>query len=193
MKFITRYLGRALLLSTLTITTLAAASLIAYAIAHKFIPPNDPFWVDARCALRIPTQQDVKCVQAAIDTVVEQGRVTEAKLQADIAAQTKAKDAAERAAAGHDMVFESGDAHKGKTLVVGALFTDSARRVGLLRAYCWAIEDRGGLDPRVPLARREADGSIVALPLDAGEMAKFQWDAADLEAARHLCPWSKVM
>lgn len=193
MKFISKYLGRALLLSILTITTLAAGSLIAYAIAHKFIPPNDPFWTDARCALGIPTQQDIKCIQIEVDAVIQRGQEMEAKLNADIEAQKSAKDAAERAAAGNDMVFESGDAHNGKTLVVGALYSDSAARSGLLVAYCWAIEDQGGLDPRVPLARRDANGSIVALPIDAAGMAQFKWTPADLEAARNLCPWSKVL
>lgn len=192
MKFISKYLGRILLLSILTIVTLAAGSLIAYAIAHKFIPPNDPFWTDARCALGLPTQQDIKCIQIEIDAAIQRGKEIEAKLNADIAAQTAAKDAAERAAAGNDMVFESGDAHNGKTLVVGALYSDSAARTGLLVAYCWAIEDRGGLDPRVPLARRQADGRIVPLPVDAAGMANFNWNAADLETARNLCPWSKV-
>lgn len=192
MKIISKYVGRALLLSVLTIVTMAAGSLIAYAIAHKFIPPNDPFWTDARCALGLPTQQDVKCIQVEIDAAIQRGKAIEAKLNADIQAQIIAKEAAERAAAGNDMVFESGDAHNGKTLVVGALYSDSATRAGLLVAYCWAIEDQGGLDPRVPLARREADGRIVPLPMDAAGMAHFKWTAEDLEAARNLCPWSKV-
>lgn len=193
MKFIFKYLGRALLLLVLTVVTLAAGALIAYAIAHKFIPPNDAFWTDARCALGLPTQQDVKCIQVEIDAAIQRGKEIEARLNADIAAQTKAKEAAERAAAGSDMIFESGDAHNGKTLVVGALYSDSAARTGLLVAYCWAIEDRGGLDPRVPLARREANGAVVALPVDAVGMAQFNWSVADLEAARTLCPWSKVL
>lgn len=199
MKTLMKYLGRATLQGSLTVITVSVFVLVAYAVAHKFIPPGDPFWNDARCVLGIPAQSDIKCVQdeqrrlrVEIETVTRRGQEAQAKLAADLQAATKAREAAEQAAAGQDMVFVSGGAHKGMTLVVGALYRDSAARSGLLRAYCWAIEDQGGLDPRVALARMEADGTIVPLPPDQAQMASFQWDANDLDTARTLCPWSKA-
>lgn len=197
MQTLLKYLGRGALLGSLGVITAGVFGLVAYAVAHKFVPPGDPFWNEARCALGIPVQDDVKCVQdeqrrlqREIETVTRRGQEMEARLGADLDAAKKAHEAAEQAAAGQDMVFESGGAHKGKTLVVGALYRDSGTRTGLLRAYCWAIEDRGGLDPRVPVARMEADGRIVMLPPDQAQMLAFGWDASDLDAARALCPWT---
>lgn len=193
-----KYLGRGLMLGSLTLITGSVFGLAAYAVAHKFIPPNDPFWADARCALGIPMQSDPKCVQEEqrrltreIDAVTRKGREIETALGAQLDAAKKAKDDAERAAAGQDMVFVSGGAHNGKTLVVGVLYRDAAKRTGLLRAYCWAIRDEGGLDPRVALARQEADGRIVVLPPDPMQMADFQWTETDLVQARALCPWTQ--
>jgi hypothetical protein len=185
-----KYLGRFAFMASLAVVTAGVTGLVAYAVAHKFIAPDDPFWTDARCALGIPSQSDVKCVQAKIEEVTRSGLAKEAKLTADLEAVEKARKAAEQAAAGQDMMFTSGGAHKGKTLVVGALYRDSGTRTELLRAYCWAIEDQGGLDPRVPLARMESDGRIVPLPPDHAQMSAFQWDETDLAAARGLCPWT---
>lgn len=198
MKTIMKYLGRATFMVSLAAITAGVFGLVAYAVAHKFIPPNDPFWTDARCALGLPSQSDVKCVQdeqarltREIETVTRRGREIETALGVQLDAAKKAKDDAERAAAGQDMVFVSGGAHNGKTLVVGVLYRDAAKRTGLLRAYCWAIRDEGGLDPRVALARQEADGRIVVLPPDPVQMADFQWTETDLVQARALCPWTR--
>jgi hypothetical protein len=198
MKTLMKYLGRTTFLVSLSAITASVFGLVAYAVAHKFIPPHDPFWADARCALGLPAQSDVKCVQEAqrrlereIETVTLRGKEIEAKLAADLDSATKAREDAERAAAGQDMVFVSGGAHNGKTLVVGALYRDTAARSGLLRAYCWAIRDEGGLDPRVALARQEADGRIVVLPPDPAQMTDFQWTETDLVQARALCPWTQ--
>ncbi len=87
------------------------------------------------------------------------------------------------------MVFTEGPHVAGVTVIVGTLYQDQTSRSDVIRAICWAIEDRGGLDPRLTLAEMDGTGAVRILPVYAAERSAIGIDAADIAAARGACPW----
>ncbi len=87
------------------------------------------------------------------------------------------------------MVFTEGPKVASLTVIVGTIYRDHATRSDIMRAICWGIQDRGGLDPRLTLAEMDGDGTVRALAVDAFERSAINLDPADVAAARRVCPW----
>jgi len=95
--------------------------------------------------------------------------------------------------AAQSFVFTQGDQLKdGINLVVGTLYADAASRASLIRSFCWAIVDSGGLDPRVGLAVLHGDGRIEDVAVRADDLALLEMSAGEVEAARAACPFPGV-
>lgn len=95
--------------------------------------------------------------------------------------------------AAQSFVFTQGDQLKdGINLVVGTLYSEAASQTGLIRSFCWAIVDSGGLDPRVGLAVLHADGRIEDVAVRAGDLALLEMSAGAVDAARAACPFPGV-
>jgi len=95
--------------------------------------------------------------------------------------------------AAQDFVFSQGDELKdGVNLVVGTLYANAARQTGLIRSFCWAIIDNGGLDPRVGLAVLHGDGRIEDVAVRADDLTLLEMSAGDVDAARSACPFPVV-
>ena len=95
--------------------------------------------------------------------------------------------------AAQDFVFTQGDELKdGIHLVVGTLYADAARQSGLIRSFCWAVVDHGGLDPRVGLAVLHGDGRKEDVSVRASDLALLEMVAGEVDAARAACPFPRV-
>lgn len=95
--------------------------------------------------------------------------------------------------AAQSFVFSQGDQLKdGVNLVVGTLYADATRQTGLIRSFCWAIIDNGGLDPRVGLAVLRDDGRIEDVAVRADDLALLDMDANEIDVARSSCPFPGV-
>lgn len=95
--------------------------------------------------------------------------------------------------AAQDFVFTQGAQLKdGVNLVVGTLYRDAATRSGLIRSFCWAVVDNGGLDPRVGLAVLQSDERIEDVTVGAGELALLEMSAGEVDAARAACPFPEM-
>ncbi|MEM6890136.1 MAG: hypothetical protein AAF636_18675 [Pseudomonadota bacterium] len=155
------------------------------ALSWLILEPHLPFLGETRDTLRcvagIPAA-DSDCVQSILD-----------ELEADRADIERQKEALESAIAAQSFVFTQGEELKDHiSLVVGTLYQDAAAQTGFLRAYCWAVIDNQGLDPRVGLAIREADGRVTALPLSVADLSLLDMQTSDIEAAREACPFEGV-
>lgn len=166
-------------------------ALIAYlvlSLAAQQLPALRDLGMEARCLLGIPFAQDT-CVQDAIADLQDQRR----DLQAQSQALADERDELSRIIAQQSYVFiEGGRAPGGATLVVGTLYRDAGAQRGLMRAFCWAITDRGGFDPRIGIAVMESDGRVTALPVGSDELDLVHLDAKDLPQARADCPFPGV-
>lgn len=95
--------------------------------------------------------------------------------------------------AAQSFVFSQGAQLKdGITLVAGTLYQNAAAQTGLIRSFCWAVIDNGGLDPRVGLAVKHGDGRIEELTPDARQRALLEMSASAIDAARTSCPFPEV-
>lgn len=95
--------------------------------------------------------------------------------------------------AAQSFVFSQGDELKdGVNLVVGTLYADATGQTGLIRSFCWAIIDNGGLDPRLGLAVLHSDGRIEVVAVRADDLALLEMNASDINAARSSCPFPGV-
>lgn len=112
-------------------------------------------------------------------------------LQDDVAAAQQDRQMAEAALSGR-MVFTEGGQVSGLTVIVGAIYEDHRARSGLIRAICWGIQDRNGLDPRLTLAEMDANRVLKPLAVDAFERSAFGLDVASIASARRDCPWPNV-
>lgn len=132
---------------------------------------------DVLCAAGLTEFADDACVSERIDTVV-------ADLRRDL-------DLADSGLTGR-IVFTEGANVAGLTVIVGTIYRDHAARSGVVRAICWGIQDRTGLDPRLTLAEMDASGVARALSVDAFERSAINIDLADIIAARNVCPWPDI-
>ena len=119
---------------------------------------------------------------------LEEERVRVAEMQGQVGGMQQRVSHLEAALSGR-MVFDEGPSVAGLTIVVGTIYQDNAARSEVIRAICWATMDRGGLDPRVPLAEMDADGVISLPSADSLANASIRMDAEDVPAARDACPW----
>lgn len=86
-------------------------------------------------------------------------------------------------------VFRAGKRYKKLYLTVGTTYADPAARRDPVRATCWAMQDRQGLDPRIVLATdTPANGPRPLTPPKADREA-LGLTADDLARARAQCPW----
>lgn len=160
-----------------------AATVISLAMPDK--TALKAAWAELRCLAGYPIAGS-DCVQDIVRAA--NAARSEADRARDLAED--ARKAAEDALAKGNLKFEQGPAIKtGVSLVVGTIYLDVAAQSGLVRSFCWAIVDEGGLDPRVGLAVRGADGQIAVLPLSQDNLELLEMDAADLSAALAACPW----
>lgn len=156
----------------------AATVLLGLLILSAQLPGGQMAINQLRCLAGIP-ETGSACVQ----DVLRDART----------AQSQAEDAQKQllnALQGQNLVFVQGPKiSDGASLVVGTIYRDVANQSGALRSFCWAIFDHGGLDPRVGLATREADGRITSLPIAPKDEALLKLGAAELAKVGRGCPW----
>lgn len=140
-------------------------------LASTQIPALVSFGTELRCLAGIPAEGSA-CAASMIRAA------NEGRLQA------------EEALAEQNLVFTQGDAIKdGINLVVGTIYRDAGNRTGVIRSFCWAIVDSGGLDPRVGLAVRDAQGQVTALDPGPDDLTLLDVAPSEIQAARDACPW----
>lgn len=116
-----------------------------------------------------------------------------AELDAQLQALEDDRQRLAKTIAAQDFVFSQGAAiNGGVSLVTGTLYVDASRQSGLIRSFCWAIKDMGGLDPRVGLAVMESDGRLEFLPIGPAELDLLDVSMPDVQAARGACPFPDV-
>ncbi|MEO1324299.1 MAG: hypothetical protein AAFV59_14965, partial [Pseudomonadota bacterium] len=117
-----------------------------FVLLSSSVPAIENLTTELRCAAGVPPK-GAQCVED------------------EIAAAKSAQAAAEDAIAAQNFVFEPGPHFDGgMSVVVGTIYRNAASRTGPIRSFCWAIVDRGGLDPRIGLAIKEPGGAVK--PLD---------------------------
>ncbi len=166
---------------------------VIYAILVSLIGPDKAVWADVRCAVGLPLQTDKTCIQASIDqavsgAVARQKRV-QARIEDELLAAKRSREAAEQALADQNVEFIEGQSHSSKTIIVGLVYRGGDASAGILRGWCWAIQDRGGLDPRVMLERMDGSGLRMPGGIDQAQLQAFGWTQSDVVAARAKCPW----
>lgn len=200
MTAIKRALGTAIgFMMVMTFTVTIAAIVLSLAVPDKTALRE--FWEEVRCISGYPVA-GTQCAQDAIrraDDAVAAAK----KRRADAEAAQRAAEEGQRAAeeaqlaaedalARGDLDFAQGPALKdGISLVVGTIYLDVTNRTGLVRSFCWAIIDSGGLDPRVGLAVRDASGRVSVLALGDDDLALLELEASEAARAHTACPWPK--
>lgn len=170
-------------LMVLAFTGTITAIVVSLALPDKTLLRN--VWEDVRCLVGYPAI-DSDCVLEAIRRAQD---AVEAANQLREEAEA-AQRAAEDALALGDLEFTQGPALKdGISLVVGTIYLDVTNRTGLVRSFCWAIIDSGGLDPRVGLAVRDASGQVNVFVLSDDDLALLEMDAREAAGAYSACPW----
>ncbi len=167
-----------------SVSALTGGAFVATTVALGLLILNtqlsipDEWIATTRCALGVPAK-DSACVADAIKAA------DDARFAANAARQL-----AEDALAGQNLVFTQGDPIKdGVSVVVGTIYQNAAARSGIIRSFCWAIIDSSGLDPRVGLAVRDGNGQIEAIDLSASDRDQLDVSLSDIDAARQNCPW----
>lgn len=154
---------------------------LVLSLASEQMPALKNMGAELRCLAGVPAE-DSACVRRKIAALNDQRRALEAEKQRlgdVIAAQS--------------FVFTQGDKLADRVnLVVGSLYENAEARAGLIRSFCWAIVDNGGLDPRVGLAVMRGDGRIEMLEAGPADLALLGLSARDVDAARAACPFSEV-
>ena len=130
-------------------------------------------------------------LRADRDDLLARNRETEDELAAERARLAVMREHIARleGAFSGDMVFTEGPPVAGLTVIVGTIYRHHGTRSEVVRSTCWAIQDRGGLDPRLTLAQMDGSGSIGAVPVDAYDASLMGVTPADTAAARAACPW----
>ncbi|UWQ19059.1 hypothetical protein [Jannaschia sp. M317] len=184
MTAIKRILGTAIgFVMVLAFTGTITAIVFSLAVPDKTALRE--FWEEVRCIAGYP----VAGSQCAQDTIRRADDAVAAANQRRAEAE-EAQRAAEDALARGDLEFAQGPALKdGVSLVVGTIYLDATNRTGLVRSFCWAIIDEGGLDPRVGLAIRDASGRVRVLPLSDDDIALMELQPVEAAAAHASCPW----
>lgn len=175
-------LGRLAAYAGMAVAITAVSGITTALIAEKAVAPD--LRKQLLCTAGYTDLADTACVSEQIAALRLQ---TEAQLQA----ANEARELAEHALVGR-MIFEEGPTVAGLTIIVGTTYRDHAARTGFVRAICWGIHDRGGLDPRVTLAQMGPDGQPTPVIVDAFEQSSLGVGAHDVEAARIACPWPGV-
>ncbi len=165
----------------------ALVLILVFVMAARQIPELGGLINEARCIAGYPAagsacaQEQIRQANAAASAAKRQMAVAEA-----------AQQAAEDALASGDLEFAQGpELKRGVSLVVGTIYRDAASRTGVVRSFCWAIVDSGGLDPRVGIAIRNATGELTVLDLSDADLALLGLDASEVSAALATCPWPK--
>lgn len=154
---------------------------LVLSLASEQMPGLKSMAGELRCAMGVAAP-DSDCWAERLD-----------ELDAERDALRKEQERLDQVIAAQDFVFiQGGSLKSGVSLVVGALYADATRQTGLIRAFCWAIIDEGGLDPRVGLAVLHSDGRIVKVPLKADDRSQLGLSLADIHAARRACPFPGV-
>lgn len=213
MSRLLRFLSQCFTIGVLTLVVGGVAGIAMVLVTSQIMPPDSRGWRDLQCAIGIPAQEDQFCIQRQLAEIEEQRRQQRREFEivqrqqrnrlAEVERERLALEQARRqleadladaikSAPDQELVFVSGGAHGGKTLVAGALYADAASKTGLIRAWCYAITDVGGLDPRVALARMEKDGAVTAIAVSPADLSAYSWSEADVVAARALCPWGAL-
>ncbi|MEO1221798.1 MAG: hypothetical protein AAFY42_10680 [Pseudomonadota bacterium] len=172
---------RTLLNTVLGLAFFAIIAALAWLILEPHVPELRTARDTLRCAIGMPAANSL-CVQDML-----------ADLDAARADVTRQRDALDATIAAQSFVFTQGEELADHiSLVVGTLYEDASTQTGFLRAYCWAVIDNHGLDPRVGLAIREADGRTTSLPLSLSDLALLDMPLSDAESARAACPFTDV-
>lgn len=184
MTAIKRVFGTAIgFLMVLAFTGMITAIVISLALPDKTVLRET--WQEIRCLAGYPVAGS-DCVKAAIRRANDAVDAANQRRANAEAAQRAAEDALARG----DLEFTQGPALKdGVSLVVGTIYLDVANRTGLVRSFCWAIIDEGGLDPRVGLAIRDASGQVSILSLSDNDIALMELEPGEAAAAHASCPW----
>lgn len=77
------------------------------------------------------------------------------------------------------------------TVVVGTMYRDAKAKTGVLQSFCWLTMDRSGLDPRIGVAMRRADGVEESLAVEPKDLAAHGIDPGVIPDARAACPWPR--
>jgi hypothetical protein len=168
-------------------TAIGVAMVVAFAafilalvlsLASEQLPAIKTIWTDVRCLAGFPE----------INSACVREQLAELRLQ-----RLGLEEERERILGiigAQRLVFTQGKQLKdGISLVVGTLYQDGAAQAGLLRSFCWAIVDNPGLDPRVGLAVKHADGRIKDADIGAAELALLGISGRAASAARAACPF----
>lgn len=154
---------------------------LVLSLAAQQIPAIGKIGADIRCLAGIPAAGST-CVAERIAALDAQRRAVEEE-----------RERLRSAITGQSFVFAQGPQLKdGVSLVVGTLYRDAAAQRGLIRSFCWAIKDSGGLDPRVGLAVKRDDGHVEEVSVGVAELAVLELSASDVDDARALCPFPQV-
>lgn len=182
MKFLSRSIGVVCLGAGILLTAGTSAALIALQLA------GDDFAFDE---VRCWTGLSSSCLGQQIDELRHENdalRRSLAELEAQLDEVTSDRDHLETVLSG-GMMFSEGPEVAGLTVIVGTIYTDPAGRGDVVRAICFVIQDRNGLDPRLSIANMDRNGVVTALPVDAFDRSTLNVDAHVLETARASCPW----
>jgi hypothetical protein len=184
MTSIKRILGTAIgFLMVLAFTGTIATIVLSLAVPDR--TALHKAWAELRCIAGYPVAGSV-CAQDLIRDANE--ATNAAKRQTTIA--EVAQQAAQDALASGDLEFTQGPLLKdGVSIVVGTIYRDAINRTGLVRSFCWAIVDSGGLDPRVGLAVLNSTGQVIALDLTNEDLTLLELDENAIAAALVSCPW----
>lgn len=151
-------------------------SLLVLSLTAEQLPVIKTVGSELRCLVGIPADGSAcqRDMIAALRDQIEKLELEQDDLGDQIATQSFA--------------FTQGEELKdGISLVVGTLYEDARGRRGLIRSFCWAIVDAGGLDPRVGLAVMHRDRRIESIATGAAEVALLEMSASEIDAAREAC------
>lgn len=180
MSVIKRMIGTAIGFAMVLAFTAGIIALVL-SLASEQLPGIKVVGAELRCIAGFP-QAGSECVAQELAALEDERRALEEereRLGDVIAAQ--------------NFVFSQGDELKdGVNLVVGTLYADATSQTGLIRSFCWAIIDNGGLDPRVGLAVLHRDGRIEDVAVRADDLALLEMSAGEVHAARTACPFPGV-
>ncbi len=169
------FVGMGLAIATVSGVTLAL-------IAEKAASPT--LRTQALCTAGLIEFASTECASEQLAKLREEA-------DRELQAAHEARELAEHALVGR-IVFEEGPTVAGLTIIVGTTYLDHTARSGFVRAICWAIQDKGGLDPRVTLAQMAPDGAPMPVDIDAFERSSLGVDLQDVDAARAACPWPRA-
>lgn len=183
---IIRYFGH-ILSAYLGAMMASAFGLGLIALTLAMITPDFPIireaFASARCFAGVPAE-DSPC----FDDQIEVER--QARLEAERARRVAeaALRAAQDASSGQDLVFVQGDQIADRiSLVVGTIYRDENGQAKIVRAFCYANLDHGGLDPRVLLSVMDERGFVSTMPITNGDLVMLEITRADLDEARAQC------